>query len=81
MLFIYNLSDIDFLNTCSGRQCLLIANEIVYLTTHTPIKIRVKEGQVETNGRRQHCVNGTILVLDSRKFDRNYRKCLKYTTP
>ena len=41
MLFVYNMTDKYFINTCSGRQCFLIANQIVHLT-----KIRVVKSQV-----------------------------------
>ena len=38
MLFVYNMADKYFLNTCSGQQCFLIANQIAHLTTNKPIK-------------------------------------------
>ena len=42
MLFVYNMADKYFLNTCSGQQCKanpgLIANQIAHLTTNKPIK-------------------------------------------
>ena len=41
MLYVYNMTDKYFLNTCSGRQCFLTANQIVHLT-----KIRVVKSQV-----------------------------------
>ena len=54
---------------------------IGHLTTHTPIQICVIKRQAETFGKCQLSVNGTISTLNSRKFDRKYRKFLKYTTP
>ena len=30
MLFVYKMTDKYFLNTCSGRQCFLIANQIAH---------------------------------------------------
>ena len=41
MLFVYIMTDKYFLSTCFGRQCFLIANQIVHLT-----KIRVVKSQV-----------------------------------
>ena len=49
--------------------------------TYTTYKIRVIKRQAETFGKCQLRVNGTISTLNSRKFDRKYRKFLKYTTP
>ena len=49
--------------------------------TYTTYKIRVIKRQAETFGKCQLRVNGTISNLNSRKFDRKYRKFFKYTTP
>lgn len=35
----YFLIDIDFLTTCPGTYYFLLANQIVHLTIHYPIKI------------------------------------------
>ena len=62
MLFVYNMTDKYFLNTCFGRQCFLIANQIVHLTTNNQSKIRVVKSQVETHGKCQHRVNETVQL-------------------
>ena len=58
MLFVYSMTDKYFLNTCFGRQCFLIANQIVHLIFQS--KIRVVKSQVETRGKCQHRVNETV---------------------
>ena len=60
MLFVYIMTDKYFLNTCFGRQCFLIANQIVHLTTNKPIKNSRCKSQVETRGSCQHRVNETV---------------------
>ena len=49
ILFIYFLTEIDFLNTRSGQSYFLLANQNAHLTTaHEPIKIRVIKVQIKS---------------------------------
>lgn len=41
--FIYLLIDMDFFNTCLGRQHFRLGSYISDLTTHKPIKIRINK--------------------------------------
>lgn len=87
MLFIFSWIDVDFRSTCyhTGRQYFLLATQLVHLTTHKPIKIRVivNQSQIETCAKRQHPVNETISVLNPPKIWQKNRKMLKkkYTIP
>ena len=77
MLFTFNLTDIYFLALDDSVSIESIKSHIwqhIY-------EIRVIKSQAETCGKCQHRVDGNISALNSRTFDRKYRKCLKYTTP
>lgn len=79
MLFIFFWIDVDFrsMSYHAGQQYFLLATQLVHLTTHKPIKIRVivNQSEVETCAKRQHPVNETIFnPLKSDRKSQNVKK-------
>lgn len=65
----YFLTDIDFLTTCPGTYYFLLANQIVHLTIHYPIKIfaiKVKVKLKFVESINQHLENEMISALNSK---------------
>ena len=75
--FNYHLNNIYFLNTCSGRRCFLIANQIAHLATPKPIKFRVKK-QSSRNLRQVPAQRGWNYF--SFEFSEIWQKILKVYT-
>lgn len=76
----YFLIDIDFLTTCPGTYYFLLANQIVHLTIHYPIKIFAIKAKVKlkfVESINQHLENEMISALNPHKFDRKIQKCLE----